>query len=183
MPIWSGWTALLWCFLGLPIEPATLGGAMSQPAIEICQVCQRVGDVRSTRRPTARESIRPALRSASQSLELGRAEGQIRVSFRPCGRWACPLALSWLPAIHVGEVCLVSTRGRGPRRGGRGRLQSQPARSPSRPDGAREPVGRIRHSRCQASGEVRPIRLLLVDGAESVLEGRARCSGQSPQRP
>lgn len=121
-----------------------------------------------------RESIRPGLRSASQSLELERTEERARLAtaVRSAGTSAAALVVTGDPdvgksalALRVAEtvkhqdatVCSLSLRD----------LPHAPAQWESQWGGhALDDV--------LATGEARPVRLVLVDGAEAVLEGKGQ---------
>lgn len=120
-----------------------------------------------------RESVRPALRSAAQSLELERAveKGRLVEAMTAVGRSAGALVVTGDPdvgksalslrAVEVfkqgAAVCSLSLRD----------LPPTPAQLESQWGG--HAIDEI-----MAASEVRPIRLLLVDGAESVLEGKGQ---------
>ena len=119
-----------------------------------------------------RESIRPTLRSDSQSLELERAAERSSL-FRPCDRWACPLALSWSPAIQTsGSLPCRYVWSRHLEEEGAAVSSLSLRDLPHSPTELESQLGGSAIDDVMATGEVRPIRLLLVDGAESVLEGK-----------
>jgi len=121
-----------------------------------------------------RESIRPALRSASQSLELERAEERSRLveAMRSVGMSAGALVVTGDPDVGKSALSLRAVEA----------LEGEGAAVSSLslrdlPHGLTELESQLGGSAIDdvmATGEVRPIRLLLVDGAESVLEGKGQ---------
>ena len=121
-----------------------------------------------------RESIRPALRSGSQSLELERPAERSRLleAMRSVGMSGGALVVTGDPDVGKSALSLrvVET------------LQGEGAAVAclslrDLPHGATElerQLGGPGVDDVMATGEVRPIRLLLVDGAESVLEGKGQ---------
>lgn len=121
-----------------------------------------------------RESIRPALRSGSQSLELERAEERSSLvqAMRSVGMSAGALVVTGDPDVGKSALSLRAVEA----------LKEEDAAVSSLslrdlPHGLTEferQLGGASIDDVMATGEVRPIRLLLVDGAESVLEGKGQ---------
>ena len=121
-----------------------------------------------------RDSIRPALRSESQSLELERPVERSRLvePMRSVGMSAGALVVTGDPDVGKSALSLRVVEA----------LQGEGAAVASLslrdlPHGVTElevQLGGSAIDDVMATGEVRPIRLLLVDGAESVLEGKGR---------
>ncbi|MCA1695366.1 MAG: hypothetical protein LC749_11875 [Actinobacteria bacterium] len=119
-----------------------------------------------------RESIRPALRSASQSLELERAEERSSLvqAMRSVGMSAGALVVTGDPDVGKSALSLRAVEA----------LEEEGATVsslslrdlPHGPTEFESQLGGSAIDDVMATGEVRPIRLLLVDGAESVLEGK-----------
>lgn len=119
-----------------------------------------------------RESIRPALQSASQSLELERVEERSKLvrAMRSVGESAGALVVTGDPDVGKSALSLRAVEA----------LEEEDAAVSSLslrdlPHGAVElerQLGGFAIDDIMATGKVRPIRLLLVDGAESVLEGK-----------
>jgi hypothetical protein len=121
-----------------------------------------------------RESIRPALRSATQSLELERARERSRLieAMRAVGMSAGALVVTGDPDVGKSALSLRTVEdleGEGTA------VYSLSLRD--LPHGLTELEGQLGGSAIDdvmATAEVRPIRLVLVDGAESVLEGKGQ---------
>jgi hypothetical protein len=121
-----------------------------------------------------RESIRPALRSASQSLELGRAEERSSLvqAMRSVGMSAGALVVTGDPDVGKSALSLRAVEA----------LEEEDAAVcslslrdlPHDPTELESQLGGFAIHDVRASGEVRPTRLLRVDGAESVLEGKGQ---------
>jgi len=122
-----------------------------------------------------RDSTRPALRSASQSLELERVEERSRLidAMRSVGISAGALVVTGDPDVGKSALSLRAVEA----------LEGEGAATSSfslrdLPHGLTELEGQLGGGSAiddiMATGEVRPIRLLLVDGAESVLEGKGQ---------
>lgn len=121
-----------------------------------------------------RESIRPALQSASQSLELERVEERSNLvrAMRSVGESAGALVVTGDPDVGKSALSLRAVEA----------LEEEGAAVSSLslrdlPHSATElesQLGGFAIDDVMATGEVRPIRLLLVDGAESVLEGKGQ---------
>jgi len=121
-----------------------------------------------------RDSIRPGLRSASQSLELERADERSRLveAMRSVGMSAGALVVTGDPDVGKSALSLRVVEA----------LEGQGAAVSSLslrdlPYGVAELESQLGGSAIDdvmATGEVRPVRLLLVDGAESVLEGKGQ---------
>lgn len=119
-----------------------------------------------------RDSIRPALRSDSQSLELERPAERSRLveAMRSVGMSAGALVVTGDPDVGKSALSLRVVEA----------LQGEGAAIASLslrdlPDGVTEfehQLGGFAIDDVMAAGDVRPTRLLLLDGAESVLEGR-----------
>jgi hypothetical protein len=121
-----------------------------------------------------RESIRPALCSGSQSLELDRTQERSSLvkAMRSVGMAAGALVVTGDPDVGKSALSLRSIEG----------LREEGAAVYSLslrdlPHGVTEFERQLDGSSINdvmATGEARPIRLLLVDGAESVLEGKGQ---------
>lgn len=121
-----------------------------------------------------RDSIRPALRSGSQSLELARPAERLRLveAMRLAGASASALAVTGDPDVGKSALSLRAVEA----------LEGESASVASLslrdlPQGVMELeslFAGITIDDLMAAGDVRPIRLLLVDGAESVLEGKGQ---------
>jgi DNA-binding transcriptional ArsR family regulator len=121
-----------------------------------------------------RESIRPALRSGQQSLELERTAERDRLleAMRSVGVSAGALVVTGDPDVGKSALALRAVEA----------LEEEDAAVASLslrdlPDAVTEfesQLGGCAIDDVMATGEVRPIRLLLVDGAESVLEGKGQ---------
>lgn len=121
-----------------------------------------------------RESVRPALQSASQSLELGRPAERSRLAeaMRSIGMSAGPLVVTGDPDVGKSALSLRVAEA----------LEEESATIASLslrdlPHNVMDLEAQLGGSGIDdvmATGEVRPIRLLLVDGAESVLEGKGQ---------
>jgi hypothetical protein len=121
-----------------------------------------------------RESVCPALRSASQSLELERAEERSSLvqALRSVGMSAGALVVTGEPDVGKSALSLRAVEA----------LEQEDAAVSSfslrdLPHSLMElesQLGGFAIEDVMAAGEVRPIRLLLVDGAESVLEGKGQ---------
>lgn len=119
-----------------------------------------------------RDSIRPALRSDSQSLELERAAERSRLvdAMRSVGRSAGALVVMGDPDVGKSALSLRAVE----------TLQAEGAAIaslsvrdlPQRVTEVEHEWGGSALEEVMAAGDVRPTRLLLLDGAESVLEGR-----------
>ena len=120
-----------------------------------------------------RDSIRPALQSSLQSLELERAEERSTLvdAMRSVGMSAGALVVTGDPDVGKSALSLRAIEA----------LEGEGAAVSSLslrdlPHGLMEFESRLGGTAVDdvmATGEVRPVRLLLVDGAESVLEGKA----------
>jgi hypothetical protein len=121
-----------------------------------------------------RESIHPALRSASQSLELERAEERSSLiqAMRSVGASTGALVVTGDPDVGKSALSLRAVEA----------LEEEGAAVyalslrdlPHTPAELESQLGGSAIDDVMAAGEVRPIRLLLVDGAEAVLEGKGR---------
>jgi hypothetical protein len=121
-----------------------------------------------------RDSIRPALHSGSQSLELERAEERSRLveAMRLAGAAAGTLVVTGDP--DVGKSALSLRAVEALERDGAAVCALSLRDLPYSPLEFEHQLGRCAIDDVMATGAVRPIRLLLVDGAESVLEGKAQ---------
>ncbi|WP_216895651.1 hypothetical protein [Nocardia alni] len=119
-----------------------------------------------------REGTRPALRSGSQSLELERADEKSRLvqALRTVGTSAGTLVVTGDPDVGKSALSLRAVEA----------LQMEDAAVvslslrdlPHSPTEFESQLGGSAIDDVLATWEVRPIRLLLVDGAEAVLEGK-----------
>lgn len=121
-----------------------------------------------------REAIRPALRSGSQSLELERPAERSRLleAMQSAGASAGALVVAGDPDVGKSALSLRVVEAL---QGAGAAVVSLSLRD--LPYGATEfegQLGGMAVDDVMAAGEVRPIRLLLVDGAESVLEGKGQ---------
>ena len=121
-----------------------------------------------------RDSIRPALRSGEQSLEVERLAERSRLveAMRSAGTSAGALVVTGDPDVGKSALSLRAVQ----------TLEGEDAAVASLslrdlPHGLTElesQLGGCAIDDVMATGEVRPVRLLLVDGAESVLEGKGQ---------
>ncbi|WP_157371059.1 winged helix-turn-helix domain-containing protein [Arthrobacter sp. Leaf141] len=121
-----------------------------------------------------RESIRPALRSGTQELELNRTEERTRLldQMRTAGASAGSLVVTGDP--DVGKSALSLRAAEAIQREG-GAVTSLSLRDlPLSVSELESQLGGHSLDEVMGAGPVRPIRLLLIDGAESVLEGKAQ---------
>jgi hypothetical protein len=121
-----------------------------------------------------RESIRPALRSGQQSLELERTAERDRLleAVRSVGVAAGALVVTGDPDVGKSALALRAVETFDEEDAAVASLSLRDL-----PDAVGEferQLGGRAIDDVMAAGEVRPIRLLLVDGAESVLEGKGQ---------
>lgn len=119
-----------------------------------------------------RDSVRPGLQSGTQSLELARTEERARLSvaMRAVGQSAGTLVVTGEPDVGKSALSLrvlEAVEGEGASVSALS-LRDLPL---SLPD-LESHLGGPSIDDVLASGEVRSVRLLLIDGAESVLEGK-----------
>lgn len=166
-----------------------VGTWASQAAVITQSVIRRsLSDCRLSRSPTfatawgvldrlgarLRESVRPALQSAEQSLELERPEerSSLADAMRSTGMSAGALVVTGEPDVGKSALSLrvaESLRGEG------AAIASLSLRD--LPHDVLQLEGQLGGSAIDdimATGEVSPSRLLIVDGAESVLEGKGQ---------
>lgn len=120
-----------------------------------------------------RDSIRPSLRAGSQTLELERQAERSRVeaAMKLVGGSTGSLVVTGDPDVGKSALCLRVAE----------TLQSSGAAItslslrdlPQNPSEFEGLLGGFSVDEILAAGEVGPVRLILVDGAESVLEGKA----------
>ncbi|GAA3473346.1 hypothetical protein GCM10018965_078990 [Nonomuraea roseola] len=121
-----------------------------------------------------RESIRPALRSASQSLELERAEERSSLiqAMRSAGVSVGALVVTGDPDVGKSALSLRAVENLEMEGAAVSSLSLRDL--PHAPADLETQLGGSAIDEVMASGEVQPIRLLLIDGAESVLEGKGQ---------
>lgn len=121
-----------------------------------------------------RDSIRPALRSGSQSLELERAEERSKLvaAMRSVGTSGGALVITGDPDVGKSALSLRVVEAL---QGDGAAVASLSLRDlPHDVTVLENQLGGLAIDDVIAAGEVRPVRLLLVDGAESVLEGKGQ---------
>jgi hypothetical protein len=121
-----------------------------------------------------RESIRPALQSGSQSLELERTDERSRLvdAMRSVGASVGALVVTGDPDVGKSALSLRALEALA-REGAA--VSSLSLRDlPHSVTEFESQLGGCAIEDVIASGDVRPVRLLLVDGAESVLEGKGQ---------
>jgi hypothetical protein len=121
-----------------------------------------------------RESIRPGLQSALQTLELERSDARsaLIAAMRSVGTSVAALVVTGEPDVGKSALALRAVED----------LQAEGAAIstlslrdlPYSPTELEHQLGGVALDELVASGEARPTRLLLVDGAESVLEGKGQ---------
>ncbi|WP_344755121.1 hypothetical protein [Leifsonella bigeumensis] len=121
-----------------------------------------------------RESVRPALRSGQQALELERPAERARLveAMRSVGKSVGALAVTGDP--DVGKSALSLRAVETLEREGAAIVSLSLRDLPVTVMELEGQLGGHALDDVMAAGEVRPVRLLLVDGAESVLEGKGQ---------
>ncbi|MEU7890840.1 hypothetical protein AB0B54_35520 [Microbispora bryophytorum] len=121
-----------------------------------------------------RESIHPALRSTAQSLELERAEERSSLiqAIRSVGMSTSALVVTGDPDVGKSALSLRAVEALEEEGAAVSSLSLRDL--PHAPAELETQLGGSAIDDVMAAGEVAPIRLLLVDGAESVLEGKGQ---------
>lgn len=120
-----------------------------------------------------RDSIRPALRSGSQIVELGRPleRSRLEEAMRLVGRSAGSLVVTGNPDVGKSALSLRVTEAL--KESGAAVTSLSLRDLPQNGTEFEHLLGGFSLDEVLAASEARPVRLILVDGAESVLEGKA----------
>ena len=120
-----------------------------------------------------RDSIRPSLRAGSETLELERSAERSRIAdaMKSAGGSTGSLVVTGEPDVGKSALCLRVAE---TLQSGDAAVASLSLRDlPQNPSELEELLDGFSLDEVLASGETGPVRIILVDGAESVLEGKA----------